>query len=62
MIQSSLEIIRAIQDDHERKAEQIYLRKQIPRTKSPFVRRLEWLGKDVIYLASRLVSRKSKTA
>ena len=58
----SQEMIRAIQSDYEREAERIYLRKLIPRTKSPFVRRLEWLGKDIIYLVFRLISRKRKTA
>lgn len=56
------EIIRAIQSDCEREAKRIYLSKQIPRTKSPLVRKLEWLGKDIIYLVFRLASRKRKTA
>jgi hypothetical protein len=62
MMSLSPEMIRSIQNEYEREAEQIYLRKLIPRTKSPFVRRLEWLAKDVTYLAFRLVARKRTSA
>jgi hypothetical protein len=62
MMPLSPEIIRAIQSDYEREAERIYLRKQRPRTKSPFVRRLEWLAKDISYLAFRLIVRKRTSA
>lgn len=61
MMPLSPEMIRAIQSDYERRAERIYLRKIIPRTKSPFVRRLEWLGRDITYLVFRLI-RKRKHA
>jgi hypothetical protein len=61
MMPLSPEMIRAIQSDYEREAERIYLRKLIPRTKSPFVRRLEWLARDITYLVFRLI-RKRKTA
>jgi hypothetical protein len=62
MMPLSPEIIRSIQRDYEREAEQIYLRKLIPKTKSPFVRRLEWLAKDITYLAFRLFARKRTSA
>lgn len=62
MMPLSPEMIRSIQRDYEREAKQIYLRKLIPRTKSPFVRRLEWLAKDIAYLVFRLIARKRTSA
>jgi hypothetical protein len=62
MMPLSPDMIRTIQSDYEREAERIYLRKLIPRTKSPFVRRLEWLARDITYLVFRLIARKRRSA
>lgn len=64
MIQPSLEMIRTIQRDYEREAEQIRLVKsaKVPKRTSPFVNKLVWLGKDLGYLVFRLTARKRKLA
>jgi hypothetical protein len=64
MIQSSLELIKAIQSDYEHKAQHIYLVKLArgSRPKSHFRNKLEWLGKDLSYLAYRIVNRYRKHA
>lgn len=64
MIQSSLELIQAIQSDYERQAQQIYLLKQIrnPKPIPRFIKKLVWLGKDLTYLAYRLVTLRRKHA
>jgi hypothetical protein len=55
----NLKIAQTIQDDYERKAKQFRLRKlaQFSRHRTPFTRKLEWLAKDLSYLAYRIVTR-----
>jgi hypothetical protein len=63
MIQSSLELIKGIQSDYEREAQRILLLKVArgSRPKSPLLKKLEWLGKDITYLVYRLINGKRKT-
>jgi hypothetical protein len=64
MIQSSLELTQAIENDYEREAQRIHLLKlaKDSRPKSHFRNKLEWLGKDLSYLAYRIVTRYRKPA
>jgi uncharacterized protein YeeX (DUF496 family) len=59
----NLKVARTVRDDYERRAKQFCLRKlaKVSRQKTPFTRKLIWLGKDLTYLVFRLV-RKRKTA
>jgi hypothetical protein len=62
MTHLSLEMIRAIQNDYERKAARIRLI-NLARTSqrtSPFTKKLEGLARDITHLVLRLVSRQRR--
>jgi uncharacterized protein YeeX (DUF496 family) len=59
----NLKIARTIQDDYEARAKQFRLRKlaQVSRPRTPIIRKLVWLGKDLTHLAFRLIAQKRNT-
>lgn len=64
MTHLSLELIRTIRHDYEREAERIRLLKLAKASKRtlPFIKKLEGLGRDLTYLAYRLVTLNRKPA